>query len=696
MRSSLVLLLVPLFGLFQCGPITLPANPDTYNTCNDDKTCDGYCARKSLLCEVSESRPACKATRSGGNACLAGQKALPSSLVLVVDVPGGSQYAPGQTFVLTSESIVASQDAARGECSPLSSPACCQFRRQPDAICVPLPPLAGIEFLQLEKGPFQSALSTFGYYKVAENFGHDIGVHFGLLNGATETLPAAVTLTPSWTVAATNFHAPPWLVGLPIPVMEGSIVGSTASPFIVNPAAPGGPPHGSGPALGWVNFAFDPAVLPAGLSYSEAIEVLPPFADVPPVVNPPAPVDPWFPDQSGNPFAMPTPVCVDLPPSEVPDGWTLFFREAFGQRVLSSVTGLRKISSCKEFGANVYSFVDLSMPSTESIAPNLVVSPPAGAVRPQLIEPSFGSEAHTFYNVPKPAKVRGRVVFAGKNVSAELHFVSTSLYTAKGSGCLREPAPSLFYDVVVATDPMRVGEYDVLLPEGEYAVTVNPDPGSGAPQTLLPRVALPVDAKSCPAPEEGIVLPDLVLDNAIGVSGTVALPGTMGPLLDATVDLTPSLATINPMFPPPVPASSIDSPRSFETTTDAGGRFAFKPPDALVGAGTYDITVRPLDGTNLPWVVFQTRQISATMGGDLGTFTVPAPASLTVTLHDLADGAIVGALVRAYAFPPCPTSACFDPAHQIGESITDDTGTFQMFLAPAPFVTPTSPPTPKK
>jgi hypothetical protein len=182
---------------------------------------------------------------------------------------------------------------------------------------------------------------------------------------------------------------------------------------------------------------------------------------------------------------------------------------------------------------------------------------------------------------------------------------------------------------------------------------------------------------------------DLVTASAIAVSGTVQLPGGADgggvPVPNATVYLTPSLSSIT-IPPPAVPASPIDFPRSFEVTTDANGHFVFSPVDqAYVGEGLYDITVRPPDGTSLPWVVSPNHLISS-QADAVTTFplTVPAPAPLTLTLHDPDDNAVIGALVRAYAFPTCSALPC-SGAIQIGEALTDSTGSFQMFLAPSPF-----------
>jgi hypothetical protein len=285
--------------------------------------------------------------------------------------------------------------------------------------------------------------------------------------------------------------------------------------------------------------------------------------------------------------------------------------------------------------------------------------------------------------LPAPAKVSGTVIFGTTRVAAELHFTAASLYEANKTGCDRlSNAQFLFYDAVVATDPKRVGEYSVMLPEGVYMVTINPDPSSGAPQS---SATLKMPLSPCPAPSRGITQ-DFFPGNPIGVSGTVLVPGANGtkvPLPFATVDLTAALPPVTPMNPPTIPASPIDSPRSFEVETDANGQFTFIPPQAKVSPGLYDLTIRPVDGTRFPWVVSQAQTIPAPTPFAI---TLPAPAPLTLTLHDPNENPIVDALVRAYAFPPCSMPPCFAAARQIGEAFTDATGSLQMLLAPAPFV----------
>jgi hypothetical protein len=64
---------------------------------------------------------------------------------------------------------------------------------------------------------------------------------------------------------------------------------------------------------------------------------------------------------------------------------------------------------------------------------------------------------------------------------------------------------------------------------------------------------------------------------------------------------------------------------------------------------------------------------------------VPAPVYAGWTLHDAADNAIVNALVRVFQPPSAGSSST--PALtqwvEIGRAITDSTGHYDMYLAPA-------------
>jgi hypothetical protein len=135
-------------------------------------------------------------------------------------------------------------------------------------------------------------------------------------------------------------------------------------------------------------------------------------------------------------------------------------------------------------------------------------------------------------------------------------------------------------------------------------------------------------------------------------------------------------------------------PRESRGTTDVNGYF-----DVLSDAGTVDISIRPHEGTNMPWVVIMNRTVPISDGADgggplvltLGDVVVPLPSRYTQAptgeLADFLGNPIIHAVVRAYAFPQVSTSADGGTsgtraARLIGLTTTDASGYFQLFLAP--------------
>jgi hypothetical protein len=137
----------------------------------------------------------------------------------------------------------------------------------------------------------------------------------------------------------------------------------------------------------------------------------------------------------------------------------------------------------------------------------------------------------------------------------------------------------------------------------------------------------------------------------------------------ATVELTPAVAL--PGSAPP----AWQVPRPVIVTTDATGSFSAKVDD-----GTYDVTVKPALGSNLPWIVSTAYPVSSSTSVTLPSCTVPAPVLESFTLEELASGAGVPfAVVRAYTTHQVQTTP--DPTfHEIGLGVTDATGHVALFL----------------
>jgi hypothetical protein len=155
----------------------------------------------------------------------------------------------------------------------------------------------------------------------------------------------------------------------------------------------------------------------------------------------------------------------------------------------------------------------------------------------------------------------------------------------------------------------------------------------------------------------------------------------------------PSVVLLTPPAARPTLAQ-VDWPRPFQVVTGDDGSFR-----ASVDPGAYDITVRPVDGTRLPWIV---SPANLATGGQvfsastktptpiqLPRFWIPAPSALDVTLRDQLGNPVTEALVRAYLFTSCTIpmgdTSCNGFALQIGQAFTDGNGSFEMFLTPVPF-----------
>jgi hypothetical protein len=393
---------------------------------------------------------------------------------------------------------------------------------------------------------------------------------------------------------------------------------------------------------------------------------------------------------------------VSISPPEMLKGWTVSIQDPTTRRVVSSQPVVQDGNASIQWLATGVLAGLSSATQLSGGGYDIVVSPPPGSVGlPELVDSYQGSPEENYPLLPKPVTISGTVGPAAAPVSATLHFVSTALYNYLPSSSppmctlADSDAPLLHYDVVVATEDQihpggAVGKYSVVLPPGTYTITVEPDATSGFAKTQVQPsgdassgIELPVSGDPCSTTKATY---DIPLERLLNVTGQVLIADGRF-LANATVDLTPSVVP-----PPSMPSSSsppatLGSPRPFKVTTGDDGSFT-----ASVDPGTYDVTVRPVDGTRLPWIVSPAHVISGNT--TLERLYVPAPQALNVTLHDpLLDSPIAQAVVRAYAFTGCtapPGGACHGVALQIGQGFTDVNGSFEIFLTPVPF-TPQNP-----
>jgi hypothetical protein len=629
----------------------------------------------------------CEPTLSG-SACISNSP-LPN-YVLVVNVPEGAVYAPGEVFTFTPSQIACTDH------DPSCAVPCTNKTSVPTgSICVQLPPLN----------------NAFGDYEVASTTNLPT---LGNPSTVNTTVPTQTSYVPTWSLT------PPACAPRPCPPIEAPLLNlplptvfATALTPVVDLPSPGKGPEGTA-TTGWT------ALLPALSSgYVQLVNFTSPFdVSFPPWIQPPSAqlgltstsdlitVTATLLPTNNNASGPVPPIAVS--PSKI-DGWTAFLRDPTTRRIVSSQAIVKGgNASIQWLVAGVLS--GLSTPQQLGNAMGLgssggyqiVLSPPQGSVGlPEFADSYVGGPSETYPDLPKPVTISGVVGSASAPVSATLHFVSTALYNdlpgASPPMCTisDSDAPLLHYDIVVPTDDQlhpagALGKYRVLLPPGQYTITVEPSDASGFAKTeVKPQgdassgIRLPPAGDPCTTAEATF---DIPLEPLLDVTGQVLIADGRQ-LANATVDLTPSVV-------PPASTTSASStvptgsPRPFEVVTGADGSFG-----ASVDPGTYDVTVRPAQGTNLPWIVSPAHVISGRT--KIETLFVPAPAALSVTLHDpLLDLPLAQAVVRAYAFTSCSAPSggpsCHGVALQIGQGFTDGNGSFEMFLTPFPF-TPEKP-----
>jgi hypothetical protein len=405
---------------------------------------------------------------------------------------------------------------------------------------------------------------------------------------------------------------------------------------------------------------------------------------------------------------------VTVSPPESFKGWTAFLRDRTTRRVVSSQPVLEDGNASVSWLQEGILLGRSSPTLLGKAGYDIVLSPPPSALGvPEFADTYLGLSQEPFPQLPKPVTMSGTVrTPAGKAVSASLHFVSTSLNNILPSlpcAVHNTDASLLHYDAVVSTD--SAGVYGIVLPPGQYTITVDPDPASGfaktqanppAPNlsTVFPPINLPT-SDPCTKTQDTY---DFRVEPLLEVAGRVTIADDR-PLANATVEFSPSvsLLTLPPAsvtsqypWPPPTPTqlAQVDWPRPFQVVTGDDGSFT-----ASVDPGAYDITVRPVDGTRLPWIV---SPANLATGGQvfsastktetpiqLPRFWIPAPSAIDLTLHDQPGNPIAEALVRAYSFTSCTIpvgdTSCNGFALQIGQAFTDGNGSFEMFLTPVPF-----------
>jgi hypothetical protein len=198
-----------------------------------------------------------------------------------------------------------------------------------------------------------------------------------------------------------------------------------------------------------------------------------------------------------------------------------------------------------------------------------------------------------------------------------------------------------------------VSSYSIDLPQGVYRRTARPLDG----ESQVTAVRFSADVQTNPAPAGDVVVGDLRV-----VSGS-AIVADGRPLSGAEVQAVAVACADG--------TTGACMPRASSSATAVDGSFTL-----TLDPGQYVLSIRPADGTRLPWVnqplVVGTMDLPAM----LAPVVVPAPVAAGLRLVDPAGRPIVRAVVRVFQL-----LAAGRPV-EAGRAITDPSGSYEMYLAP--------------
>ncbi len=653
-----------------CGVLAMPDVPIApLNTCTVDSDCNQAFpdASASVTC-VS-------------GACVESTAFRP---IIVFSIPTTAPNG-GATYALPSNYLLEVPPAPAG-CANIPATQTCFF----------LPPLA----------------STSGFLQVSYGFGVTLwppsGLRPNIPDGNPIALPTRAIFHPMWIDPVTGHPVLATKLGLPLPDV---VADQSTTTFLLAPT------NGTTDVPGFVFSANVPQpITSTDPSAFYGYEIIPsdPYAIFPPFVRP---ADPRPSSDGGAPAgdttlldgfgvappnATLTPLALNLPSiiydptkflppvsapiaqpitiNEGPDlgisleGWSAYIVDTDGRRV----SGRAILPAGATKTLTLYESYNTAQSNL-----TLIIAPPPTLDMPSLEDNSgLFAPAHTYFQVPVPQNPSGAVQRSdelGTQTSAHITFIANgNVPSATLIHADLSPAPELNYQKTIATD--SGGNYSVLLPPGNLRAYVVPD-DPNLTITLNDNYQV---APSAP-PQNGKTL---VVNPRTHVTGRVVLAdGT--PLFAATVVVSPSAD---------LPLTTTDDPllrpRETQGLTDVNGLF-----DVPSDPGQVDISVRPQDGTQFPWVVLTSRTVPPSTGADGGvtstltipTVTIPAPVTFPPTsagvLTDSLGNPVPNAVVRAYAFPP-PAMAIDGGVAQsrgarlLGMTTSDANGNFQLFVAP--------------
>ncbi len=336
------------------------------------------------------------------------------------------------------------------------------------------------------------------------------------------------------------------------------------------------------------------------------------------------------------------------------DGWRIWLADSVNQQRISTLRRLEGIES-EVLLATSGQAAGEAAALREGV--DVVLSPPDDWIAvPRLVSTLIGGAGLrplNYPSLPRPTRVTGLVAARPEDdpaatpraVPSRVSLRSTRLMQASG-----DLSQLLRYETTVTTDAS--GLFATVVPPGEYAVTVEPEPLTGRGKTTIPVL---VEGEAYALNIDSAPLATVTTGRALLSDGR--------PLADADVLATPSTS-------PSVPRRL--RPRPARTRTDREGRFSLG-----LDQGAYHLTVIPQEGSGFPRVVVLTA-----IGGKeaiLPDVEVPAPVKLAFTLNNAsAFLPIPHAVVRVFATLPD------GGAVEVGRSVSDAEGRVEILLAREP------------
>jgi len=331
------------------------------------------------------------------------------------------------------------------------------------------------------------------------------------------------------------------------------------------------------------------------------------------------------------------------------DGWQVYIEVlATGQRVSNLVTlhGAITQAAPKLFTAvaepmdGTWAIVLKPLDPTLPVSATTILGPKFGITYPTAA-PSTAEVV--------PAHVTGTVRSPlGTPTAATIDFQSVDITLTNTTA-----VNSLLYETTVTTGASGpgVGQYDVTLPAGNYNVVITPVDPSLAKATQMLTLGAGKTDLTVPAPQT--------------VSGRCIVSDGRALGL-ATVELTPSIPT--PTASQTFAQLQEQLGRPVQTITDANGNFGI-----AVDEGTYDVTVKPADGSRLPWIVYPSLLVNSARNFTSACY-VPAPILENLKVYDLGVNPVEAAIVRAYAVNQNGRY------YEIASGFTDSSGETDLFF----------------